>query len=38
MIIHDLNKALGTSILEEPEFSPDQYVTFERILENDSDI
>ena len=25
-------------IVEEPEFSPDQYVTFERVLENDSDI
>jgi hypothetical protein len=38
MIVLDLNKAPDTSIVEEPEFSPDQYVTFERVLENDSDI
>jgi hypothetical protein len=25
-------------IVEEPEFSPDQYVTFERVLEKDSEI
>ena len=38
MIVLDLNKAPGTSIIEELEFSPDQYVTFERVLEKDSDI
>jgi hypothetical protein len=30
--------APSTVIVEEPEFSPDQYVTFERVLEKDSDI
>jgi hypothetical protein len=34
----DLNEAPSTVIVEEPEFSPDQYVTFERVLEKDSDI
>jgi hypothetical protein len=34
----DLNEDPSTVIVEEPEFSPDQYITFERVLEKDSDI
>jgi hypothetical protein len=34
----DLNEAPSTVIVKEPEFSPDQYVTFERVSKKDSDI
>jgi hypothetical protein len=35
----DLNVVPSSTTIEEPEFSPDQYVTsFDRVLEKDSDI
>ena len=34
----DLNEPPSTMTVEAPEFSPEDYVTFERVLEKDADI
>jgi len=34
----DLNEAPSTVTMQEPEFSPEEYVPFERVLQKDDDI
>lgn len=34
----DLNEAPGTVIVEEPEFLPEDYVPFERVLDKNEDL
>ena len=36
--ILDLNEAPSTVTVQEPEFSPEDYVPFERVLQNEEDI